>query len=73
MFIKFSMKWITWESILNIIKITWMCKMVKCHKPTALINEGIKPDPEKVKADPVGYFKEYSQLYCKLCGKVLIK
>lgn len=53
------------------IQIFIICKIFRHHKPTALVEEGIQPDPEKIKADPIGYFNEYSRIYCKRCNKIL--
>ena len=40
------------------------------HEWTCKAEEGIKPDPKKVEADPLGYFAEYSKMYCKHCSAV---
>ena len=47
----------------------FMCS-IGSHEWTCAAREGIKPDPEKIKADPLGYFKEYAKMYCKHCGHV---
>ena len=44
--------------------------LVGGHDWTCAAREGIKPDPVKLKANPVGYFWEYAKMYCKRCGHV---
>jgi hypothetical protein len=43
------------------------------HDYTSLHEQGIPPDPERVKADPEGYFWEYAALRCKRCPWVSIR
>ena len=37
------------------------------HDWTSLAMEGFKPDPVRVNADPLGYFREYAAMYCRRC------
>lgn len=37
------------------------------HDWTSLAQEGVKPDPARVKADPVNYFWEYAAMFCRRC------
>ena len=40
------------------------------HDWTSKALQGLKYDPARVSDDPVGYFREYAQLYCKRCKRV---
>lgn len=51
-------------------KILFWCYLFRDHDWTCSALEGITPDREKVAVDPVGYFEEYSQMYCKRCDAV---
>jgi len=37
------------------------------HDYTSNVAEGIEPDHEKMKKDPVGYFFEFSRQWCRRC------
>lgn len=51
---------------------TWLrCHVLQDHDWTCRAEQGIPPDPAKVKANPMGYFWEYAQGYCSRCGKLL--
>jgi len=47
----------------------WIACAIGDHKWTCLAEQGIKPDPDRVKADPLGYFWEYAAMYCARCQK----
>jgi len=40
------------------------------HEYTSKTEQGIKPNPEKMKRNPVGYFFEFTRMYCLRCGHV---
>ena len=44
--------------------------LVGWHDWTCLADQGIKPDPVRIRQDPLGYFKEYAEMFCKRCGKI---
>ncbi len=37
------------------------------HDWTSNTQEGIPADPAKIRADPIGYFKEFSAMWCRRC------
>lgn len=42
------------------------------HDWTCRAEQGIKPDPVKLRANPVEYFYEYARAYCSRCKKVIL-
>ena len=46
----------------------WLLCLMGDHNWTCKAEEGIDPDPVKLKANPVAYFWEFAQMYCKRCG-----
>ncbi len=60
-----------WKGLVHSLAIGFLCTLMNDHRATCLADEGIQPDPVKLKAQPIEYFKVYSSLYCKRCGKVL--
>ena len=51
----------------------WILCLLGQHDWTCDAEQGIPPDAKKLQANPVGYFWDYAQGYCKYCGKVLPK
>ncbi len=50
--------------------IGWLRCLLGDHAWTSRHQQGLVPDPAKIRADPVGYFFEWSTMYCDRCGHV---
>lgn len=48
-----------------------LCHVLRWHDWTCNANEGIPPDRKRMEEDPIDYFFEYAQGWCKRCGRLL--
>lgn len=46
----------------------WLLCLIGAHDWTSKFQEGIKPNMEEVKGDPVKSFWAWSSQYCRRCG-----